>query len=351
MKTERIVSNPEDHGWEFVNGKWIWASGRNTGHITDGDTQGQITTWDDAVKQWTPEGAVVVDGGSVGIGTNTPLRKLHISEDAGSAFLQVTTQDDASSGGILMGSSSNPTVGQVFHEHATDSMRVVTSGDERLIVDADGNVDFLSKLEIKQADHGTATSQTGAITFPRVSGGYPDLAAVFGQGDGALGVAGREGLTFYTGGDTSYRETVERMTINGNGDVSFKNATMSQSSTAVQAYFIQSNNAGCTLYSGVDGADTGLFGTSTGHSIAFMTNNVKRMTMDVNGRVDITGSLYVNGTPKIGTSELIETLSTLRTATQDETIDVRQALASACDKLIEKFEAMQDQASTQDVQE
>ena len=69
------------------------------------------------------------------------------------------------------------------------------------------------------------------------------------------------------------------------------------------------------------------------------------MTIDADGRVDITGSLYVNGTPKIGTSELIETLSTLRTATQDETVDVRQALASACDKLIEKFEAMQSTAT------
>ena len=47
----------------------------------------------------------------------------------------------------------------------------------------------------------------------------------------------------------------------------------------------------------------------------------------------------------VSTKDIIETLSTLRNATKDETVDVRQALASACDKLIEKFEAMQEVAT------
>ena len=75
---------------------------------------------------------------------------------------------------------------------------------------------------------------------------------------------------------------------------------------------------GVALYTAGLAAAIRAFGTSTDHSIAFMTAT-QRPTMDTNGRVDITGSLYVNGTPKIGTSELIETLSTLRASTQDET--------------------------------
>ena len=47
----------------------------------------------------------------------------------------------------------------------------------------------------------------------------------------------------------------------------------------------------------------------------------------------------------VGSRDIIETLSTLRASTLDETVDVRQALASACDKLIEKFEAMQSTAT------
>lgn len=60
------------------------------------------------------------------------------------------------------------------------------------------------------------------------------------------------------------------------------------------------------------------------------------------------GSVYSNGSPLTRTQDLIEALSTLRAATLDESVDVRQALASACDKLIEKFEAMQ-QVSTQEI--
>jgi hypothetical protein len=56
-----------------------------------------------------------------------------------------------------------------------------------------------------------------------------------------------------------------------------------------------------------------------------------------------------DGSPVIDAKGLIETLSTLRASTLDETVDVRQALASACDKLIEKFEAMQEVA-TQEVE-
>ena len=152
--SERIVDNPANHGWvDMGDNKWKWGSSDGGGSIQDGDTEGQITTWDGT--EWTPEGAVVVDGGNVGIGTDTPLRKLHISEDTGAAFLQVTTKDDTSSGGVLMGSSSNPTAGQVFYNHGTDSMRVVTGGEERLIIDADGNVQITGKLLINGEEVGT----------------------------------------------------------------------------------------------------------------------------------------------------------------------------------------------------
>ena len=274
--SERVISDPTAAGWELdpSTGYWMWAAeGGSGGSIQDGDTEGQITTWDGT--EWTP--------------------------------------------------------------------------DSSLTIDSSGDANFNGAgAEIKAAEHDTATSLTGAITFPRVSGGLPDFAALFGAEDGGLGVAAREGIKFYTGGGNTYQQTLGRMTIDADGNVAFQNGQISQASPTGQAYFIQSNSGGCAVYSGADGGNQGLFGTSTDHSIAFMTGNTKRLTMDTNGRVDITGSLYVNGTPKIGTSELIETLSTLRASTQDETVDVRQALASACDKLIEKFEAMQS-TSTQEI--
>ena len=74
-------------------------------------------------------------------------------------------------------------------------------------------------------------------------------------------------------------------------------------------------------------------------------NGDNKFTITRNGVASFS-TVTVNGNrPVLTTCDLIETLSTLRNATQDETIDVRQALASACDKLIEKFESMQEVAT------
>jgi hypothetical protein len=74
--------------------------------------------------------------------------------------------------------------------------------------------------------------------------------------------------------------------------------------------------------------------------LVFATNGIYRMRIDANGRVDITGSLYVNGNPKIGADDLIRTLETLRNATKDETTleGLRDAIGNAIGGLIEEFE-------------
>lgn len=55
------------------------------------------------------------------------------------------------------------------------------------------------------------------------------------------------------------------------------------------------------------------------------------------GTVDA-GGFTVNGSPLTRVSDLIETLSTLRQATMDETQDIRESLRSAIDELVEGFE-------------
>lgn len=73
---KKVVPNPDQKGWEADGTtpdgtpvyKWESGGGSGGGSIQDGDTEGQITTWDGT--EWTPEGAVVVDSsGNVGIGT------------------------------------------------------------------------------------------------------------------------------------------------------------------------------------------------------------------------------------------------------------------------------------------
>ena len=64
--SERIVDDPSLHGWVEEDGKWVWGGQPSGTGIEDGDTEGQITTW--SGSEWTPESAVVVSGGNVGIG-------------------------------------------------------------------------------------------------------------------------------------------------------------------------------------------------------------------------------------------------------------------------------------------
>lgn len=85
--SERAISDPTEHGWVEVDGKWMWGgSGGGSGSIQDGNTTGQITTWDGT--EWTPEGAVVVADGNVDINdgdltvtssTNTAIINLNNS--------------------------------------------------------------------------------------------------------------------------------------------------------------------------------------------------------------------------------------------------------------------------------
>ena len=77
--SKRIVDDPSLHGWVEEDGKWVWDGQSAGAGIEDGDTEGQITTW--SGSEWTPESAVVVSGGNVGIGTDSPSKNLVISNN------------------------------------------------------------------------------------------------------------------------------------------------------------------------------------------------------------------------------------------------------------------------------
>jgi hypothetical protein len=261
MKTERIVDNPENHGWELVGGKWIWASGRNTGHITDGDTEGQIATWHDSANAWTPDSTVIVDGGNVGIGTDDPKGPLVVSDSGGDELLFSASLIPAST--------------------------------------------YTQSYDRNGAQYITAVSRASGYDF-RVA------------------------------------DSSSALTIDATGNATFS-GTVNTLKTNSVFWVRQQNNLGLAIGDGevfpVDGN-----GTNNPSALDLGTSGVRFK----DGY--FSGNLYKNGSnsPLINAQELIETLSTLRASTLDESVDVRQALASACDKLIEKFEAMQSEVSTQD---
>ncbi len=148
--SERVISDPTVAGWELNpdTGYWMWAAGSGGGgSIQDGDTEGQITTWDG--DEWTPDGAVVVDAdGNVGIGTSNP--------NAYSNFTTLTLDGathsmiDFEAGGTLMAEVLATGNELRLQTVQPDGELILKSGNnkEAMRIDADGNVNITGKLFI-----------------------------------------------------------------------------------------------------------------------------------------------------------------------------------------------------------
>jgi hypothetical protein len=139
--SERVISDPTVAGWELNpdTGYWMWAAGG--GSIQDGDTEGQITTWDG--DEWTPEGAVVVSGGNVGIG-GAPLSlsgtRAYIDTAGDGGGIEIH------SGGTRHGQFYSASDGTVNVGSLTAGLNIIGGGSTKISVDADGNVNINGKL-------------------------------------------------------------------------------------------------------------------------------------------------------------------------------------------------------------
>ena len=112
-----------------------------------------------------------VDAGNdrVGIGTSSPDELLHVANTGGGASILIET--NASSGGnLLFGDNSSNTVGRVQYVHSDNSMRLHTSGSERLRIDSSGrllvgltsgtNTDFGFAPSVQVAGNGASAAMS-----------------------------------------------------------------------------------------------------------------------------------------------------------------------------------------------
>ncbi len=137
--SERVINDPTVAGWELDSntGYWMWAAGGG-GSIQDGDTEGQITTWDGT--EWTPEGAVVVNGSGLATMTNgAKIQNNYLFMDNGGVDFRLGY--DGSGGSMLTNVSNH-------------YMRFATNDIERLRIDADGNVNITGKLFVNGVELG-----------------------------------------------------------------------------------------------------------------------------------------------------------------------------------------------------
>jgi hypothetical protein len=134
--SERVISDPTVAGWELNpdTGYWMWAAGG--GSIQDGDTEGQITTWDGA--EWTPEGAVVVDADG---DTTLSSNRVYVGSEANSQiqFMKSSNNYLDFRGKLIM-----------RHRYAADGGPNVSVME----IGADGNVNIIGKLFVNGVEVG-----------------------------------------------------------------------------------------------------------------------------------------------------------------------------------------------------
>ena len=197
--SERAISDPTEHGWTEVDGKWMWGgSGGGSGSIQDGDTEGQITTWDGT--EWTPEGAVVVDElGNVRMLGSDMWHRLslgNIDDDSITrsrimapitngndlTIFYVSVVSDLEEKNLVFGGGTS--VGEPANKLSFNTVSgygETGGGTTRMSIDGDGNVNITGKLfingeEVTAGGGGASYTAGNGITIDgdtiKMSGSY-----------------------------------------------------------------------------------------------------------------------------------------------------------------------------------
>ena len=295
--------------WIYDGGKWLQQPGGKDGapgadgNIQDAAEQGVVATWDSTANsgagQWTPDGAVVVKGGNVGIGTTDPAFAL-------SLLGSLTTIDVTSTDHQAVLNLKNASAGY----------KIYASDLDFRIDDRDG---FKTRITIQ--------GETGNVGI----GGAPGTSTADEYLEEAERAIGGGDAKLQVSGDGYFTGTVTAgLFVFGNSYSvdSSQGPGFAPRSKPDQGLYINNNAT--------------VFGPTVHDAINLGTNQTRYKNLYLTGSVVSTRHGL-----SVGTRDLIETLSTLRNATKDETTleGLRDAIGNAVGGLIEKFEAMQSTAT------
>jgi len=337
---ERVISDPEVAGWELDpdTGYWMWKGEEGTG--------GGL---------WEANGDdIYYSLGNVGVGTNDPSTKFDVSFSSDNTSSANHADDNAGIKSTNTGSGRNLLKlmgvggsGIAWGQNGTDTSFTFTdrnSSDSgpRLTIDSAGDATF----------SGTVTSSSLKT----------DCAKFANNQDHAYLVAGTAGWTGATDNWNTYGFQ-HRIKTNANGK---PRVTID---TALGEKFSVDNDGSATFSGTVNASefitsqavvDRGIYRPNANGCGIRLSNTNAIFPSDStgtqsNGVVDLGGTGYQfkdgwftgtvtstrmtqGGSPVIDAKGLIETLSTLRKATMDETKDIRESLRSAIDELVAGFE-------------
>jgi hypothetical protein len=154
--TKLEVDASSDAGGIYVKGGEDSWSSSLLGHSTSGKSYGEVilagtTSADksfDVRSQGGTQYLLVRGDGNVGIGTDSPGRKLEVEDTGGDPFISIRGAED-NSGGLLFGDDASDASGQIRYNHNTNYMGFATAGtSDQMIIDSAGNVDIAGALTV-----------------------------------------------------------------------------------------------------------------------------------------------------------------------------------------------------------
>tara|TARA_R100000081_G_scaffold27925_2_gene12580 strand:+ start:14982 stop:17492 length:2511 start_codon:yes stop_codon:yes gene_type:complete len=82
----------------------------------------------------------ISDGGKVGIGTSDPFYSLSVEETVNAACYVSITSSTTGNAALLLGDSSNKSIGRITYNNSSDSLSFRTNGIDRVVIDNIGNL-------------------------------------------------------------------------------------------------------------------------------------------------------------------------------------------------------------------
>jgi hypothetical protein len=250
------------------------------------------------------------NAGNVGIGTTSPLAKLHV--EAGDLLIRGTSNPR-----LRFGHDDNITYASVYRESSTGKLFIRNDQGQPIILD-NGNVGIgttlpSAKLHVRGPDNmnaiggppsiyvqgGSAVNDLTKIDFLNANGGTIGLIA--GLVEAAQAYPDSKGALIF--GVQNLNNTNEVMRLTSNGYVGIGTTapanTLHLDTSAGPAIRLTRTGFPSAFKIDTDGS-SGAIAMDTAHPLVFRTNSVERLRIDSNGNVGIgtttpRGTLDVNG--------------------------------------------------------
>ncbi len=327
--TGLIVSNTNDAASDSVSVNFGLARDGglvfgNAGKITVGKEQDWTSTpstidsfmsFSTYLNESLTEKMRIDSSGNVGIGTDSPARKVQIQDTSSTVYLSLVGPTNAGAG-IMFGDSDDETVGRVTYDNSNNGMQFWTNDSERMRIDSSGNVGIgtsspATQFHLVNADDavariessGSESGDDARLEIKTTNGTFTI------QNDRSLGTSGA--LTFagntsnnividHNSGNVGIGTSSPAYTLDVNGNIGVGTTSTGQSILQM----LTSTTGTGTIHFG-DGGGNNLYAgyiqyAHASNSLQFGTSHTEKM------RLNSAGQLLIGQTSTVGSETVLQ---------------------------------------------